>query len=260
MHASPKEGALCPGWAQPEKASCWRPRTCRHTSRPRGGRCRRRVEQRRLPTRIVAVRSLLWRMVRQVVAVGLLHTGSPTTRCWTKPPSSRARPERPGVLPRGQAEHQRPSNARLRRSRRVGLVLPHPQRRAGQRDPPGARHELLREGAPIAAGIMDDATDPVVKLDGVSLPTKNFRFTAGVLHHHAIEQPGAGGGCNDPAGTYGPAVGDGYYIMLRPLSRWSPHAEVQRRARPSASLWTSRTTWTSIEAGQQESVAERRKQ
>jgi hypothetical protein len=78
----------------------------------------------------------------------------------------------------------------------------------------------VKELRGLAKTVMDDATDLVATLDGVSLRTKSFRFTSPVFFMTMpADNLAKAVGCTDvTGGTYGPAVGDGYYIMLRPLS------------------------------------------
>ncbi len=80
----------------------------------------------------------------------------------------------------------------------------------------------LDELRAMAAGAADLGTDLICEVDGVSVPDlSRFRVQAGPF---SVTFPDNNVfqlfGCTDVvAGTYGPFVGDGYYVMLDPLSR-----------------------------------------
>ena len=66
-----------------------------------------------------------------------------------------------------------------------------------------------------AKALMDQVTDLHATVDGVAIPLGRFRVTSPKFN---LTLPADSIGCGEPAGTYGPAVGDGWYLMVKPLS------------------------------------------
>ena len=73
----------------------------------------------------------------------------------------------------------------------------------------------LRE---IVDGIVDTATDLSATVDGVGIDIAAFRFTSPTFDITVPDDNLCSSVDGTPAGTYGPAVADGYYVMLKPLS------------------------------------------
>jgi hypothetical protein len=81
-------------------------------------------------------------------------------------------------------------------------------------------HFTVKQLRAQAKAQMDGATALSATIDGTAIDVGGFRFTSPRFNITLPSKNLANAlGCNDVAGTYGPAVGDGYYLMVKPLSR-----------------------------------------
>jgi hypothetical protein len=80
--------------------------------------------------------------------------------------------------------------------------------------PGGPTTYTVKELRAQMKAIFDQATGVAATVDGASIDVSKFRFSS---PRFDVTLPAENISCN-PAGTYGPLVGDGWYVMLKPLS------------------------------------------
>ena len=90
----------------------------------------------------------------------------------------------------------------------------------------------------LLAGLMDNAGDLACEIDGQPVANvKDYRCQTPAGEAYMITLPD-----NNlwgiPAGTYGPAVDDGYYLMLAPLSAGQHVIHIAADNGPGVRTWT----------------------